>query len=182
MKCLTRYDHELRVRPKTSFEIRKDSKGRILNPEVVSRTKQDLRESTDINKIVAKATLTGVLGTGIPGFRKAQYGDFSSAGDFMAQQNKIVKFNHMFEEMSADIRAKFHNQPGELLEFVNNPENKEECISLGLLPKPKMTKEIKDGFTILYKDGTEVSRKEIKAPEPAPVPAPAPVPEPPPAE
>lgn len=175
MQVLTRYDHDLRDRPKRDFRIKKDSNKKVLNPEVVSLTKQSEREASDINTIVAKAKKTGVLGSGLPAQRKAQYGDFSNPGDFLEQQNRVAKFKELFDGLSAEIRNKFQNRPDQLLAFVNNPENKKECIELGLLPKPVVTRQQDGDYTVILHDGIEADRilnKPAPTKEAAPASAP----------
>ena len=41
----------------------------------------------------------------------------------------------MFESLPADIRTKFGNDPGRFLDFVEDPQNEEELIELGLKPR-----------------------------------------------
>jgi phage internal scaffolding protein len=170
MKILTKFSHKDRVRPKTDFTIKKDDKGNVLNKKSVSLTIQSERENVNINNIVAKAKKTGVLGSGLPAQRKERYGDFSSSEDFLSQQNKIVEFKTMFDNLPSDVRNRFNNNPAQLLDFVADPENKEEAIELGLLPKPEITKQIieEDGkyFQILLKDGVEVERAPTQTPPP----------------
>lgn len=161
MKVLNRYDHKDRVRPKRDFTIKRDKNKNILNPEVVSRTKQSERDASDINTIVAKARKTGVLGSGLPAQRQAQYGDFRNAGDFMEQQNRVVAFKEMFDALPAETRDMFKNNPANLLEFVNDPENREEAQELGLLPKDVLTRDIVDNNLVVYKNGKEMSRRPL---------------------
>ena len=76
----------------------------------------------------------------------------------------------MFDNLPSDVRNRFNNNPAQLLDFVADPENKEEAIELGLLPKPEITKQIieEDGkyFQILLKDGVEVERAPTQTPPP----------------
>jgi len=41
-----------------------------------------------------------------------------------------------FDALPSEVRSKFRNNPQELLDFVSDPQNKEEGIKLGLIPKP----------------------------------------------
>ena len=38
----------------------------------------------------------------------------------------------MFEELPSKTRAKFNNDPGEFIKFVNNPMNAQEIYDMGL--------------------------------------------------
>ena len=57
----TAYDYENLLHPGTSFDVRKDVKGRVLNPEVVSLTNQADTPSCDLNLMFARYEKTGVL-------------------------------------------------------------------------------------------------------------------------
>jgi len=132
-----------------------------------SRTKQSFRDAADINSIVAKARKTGILGdpTSI-GSRKAVFGDFSSSGDFMAVQNRLVAVRNAFDELPSDVRLKFNNDPASLIDFMADSRNDAEAIKLGLKPKPAPAP-----------DPAPVA--PVVAPtNPAPVPAPVSIPEP----
>ena len=59
-----------------------------------------------------------------------------------------------FDSLDSEVRARFNNNPLELLEFVHNADNETAAIELGLLPKPAPAPEL--------------------APAPEPVPAPPP--------
>lgn len=167
----TRYNRlATKDRPRRDFTVLKDSKTKeILNPDVVSQTKQSERDASDINTIVAKAIKTGVLGSGLPATRKATYADFTNGADFTQQQNQIVAIKEVFDGLEADLRNKFHNNPSEMLEYVNNPANEIEAITLGLLPKAVIEKKIEGNDTVVYRDQTEIGRFPTpKAEEAAP--------------
>jgi hypothetical protein len=53
-----------------------------------------------------------------------------------------------------------------MLDFVQNPENKEKCIELGLIAKPivkfeRVLDENNKEWNVKFEDGVEVSRREI---------------------
>lgn len=102
-----------------------------------SRTKQEFRERANINTIMSKAMKTGRLSTdfGLPeSSRKPMYGDFTNSDDFRSQQNKIVKVREIFESLPSDVRFKLRNDPANMLDLIADPEQKELCQELGLLP------------------------------------------------
>lgn len=145
-KILTRYsDKKDRVVVSRDFTIKRNEKKEVINPEVLSRTKQSERENSDINNIVARAKSNGgIFTTGAPTTRQAIYGDFRNADDFTEAQRKIAKFKEVFDSLSSDLRNRFNNNPAELLAFVKNKKNAEEAIELGLLPKPKVVEQPDD--------------------------------------
>lgn len=120
-----------------------------------SRTKQSFKNECDINKIMAKFQKTGAV-THLAA-HGARYGDFTSQ-DFSQAMNTIAQVNSMFEELPSTLRDRFGNDPEGFLDFVQNPDNHEEMVELGLAnPRPPT------------------------GPETAPEGAPEPSPEPPPA-
>lgn len=100
--------------------------------EGASRVEQDHRERVNINTIVAKARRTGFLP-----FRnvQAEYGDFSAGVDFHTAQNRVIEAQARFQEVPSKIRKRFENDPGKLLDFLMDENNREEAIALGLIPE-----------------------------------------------
>lgn len=150
------------------------------NPVSVSRTKQSFRQEADINHIISKARKTGFLIDPMTPQRKAIFGNFADMPDFLQSQERVAKARSAFDTLPAEVRAKFLNDPALLIEFVSDPQNKEQAIALGLFPKPVYTRKIvetvdADGvpsrFVASLKDGVEIDRVPVKAVAPT---APAP--------
>jgi len=98
-----------------------------------SLTKQSFTEEADINTIVRRFNLTGQLPENI---RQPVYADFENAFDFHSAMNAIRAAQESFDAMPADLRARFHNDPGEFVDFVNDNDNRAEAEKMGLvLPK-----------------------------------------------
>lgn len=97
-------------------------------------TKQSEKEACDINNIMARYQQTGVLPDMIR--QDPQYGDFSDIGSFMEAQNIVAHANAQFAALDAHVRARFNNNPAEMLKFVeqaaNDPEKGSELVKLGL--------------------------------------------------
>ncbi len=93
-----------------------------------TRVEQAHAGELDINAIVRKYQKTGVLPTNALG----KYGDFSGVEDFHASQDRILSAHSEFLELPPDLRFRFNNDPGELMEFMNDPSNLEEARELGL--------------------------------------------------
>lgn len=98
------------------------------------RTHQSFKDDADVNTIMQKYSRTNVLGSPDGATRQPMFGDFTNV-DFQATENKIAIVRNAFGELPSNIRTRFENDPGKLLEFVGDDGNKEECIKLGLLPK-----------------------------------------------
>lgn len=118
------------VRSPYNYDRRKASRTCALLCPDPSRTKQSFAEDADINTIVRRFNLTGQLPTGI---RMPTYGDFSEVFDFHTAMNAIAKARESFDAMPAHIRARFHNDPAEFVDFCSNEENRQEAIKMGLV-------------------------------------------------
>ena len=103
-----------------------------------SKTVQSFKEECDINNVMLRFEQTGILehvSTYAP-----QWGDFSdtpsSYQDALAQ---IKNAEDMFKDLPARVREQFDNNPGKFIDFVENPENTQALIDLGLanLKTPK---------------------------------------------
>lgn len=100
--------------------------------EDVTRTEQGHRNKVNINKIVAKYIKTGYVEQQN---RPAMYGDFSGVLDYHSTLNRIKNAENEFQKIPSEIRKKFDNDIGMLVEYVNNPDNESECVRMGLLPR-----------------------------------------------
>lgn len=96
-----------------------------------SRTQQSFKEECDVNVIMRKYEKTGLI-THVSKVQ-GQYGDFSSIGDYQEALDKLSVAQDAFLDMPAKLRARFGNDPGQLIEFINNKENYEEAVKLGLI-------------------------------------------------
>lgn len=102
-----------------------------------SMAKQSFRDECNINNIMKKFERTGM----IDHVRSVEgsYGDFTDAPvDYQTAVNIVIAADNMFSSVPAKVRARFNNDPGEFLKFVEDPANIEECRSLGLaVPAPE---------------------------------------------
>lgn len=99
-----------------------------------SLTKQEFTAECDINTIMARFVSSGYDPTVLPmTSRKAIYGDFTAAPEsYHAALNYVKGTERAFMELPADIRARFDNDPQKFLNFVDNPDNQQELIDMGL--------------------------------------------------
>lgn len=97
-------------------------------------TQQHFKDECDINVIVERFGLTGEMPQVL---NMPTYGDFTGIFDFQSAMNTVRQAEEAFMTLPANMRARFHNQPHELLEFLNDDNNKDEAIKLGLVNKPE---------------------------------------------
>lgn len=98
-----------------------------------SMTQQQFADECDINRIMDRYMRTGCLSDPLSQMRPGTYGDFSELGDYMENMNKVIEARNMFEALPAKVRERFGNNPGAMIDFVMDPNNQNEAISLGLL-------------------------------------------------
>lgn len=99
-----------------------------------SKTRQQYKADADINNIMAKYIKTGMLSH--VNRYNGQYADVTGLGDYQESMNMIRTAQDMFMTLPAKVRSRFNNDPGEFLAFVDNPDNRDELVALGLARKP----------------------------------------------
>lgn len=100
-----------------------------------SLTRESFKDECDVNNILRRFEKTGVVEhvrqTG------GRYGDFTGAVTYHEALNQVLRAEEMFMSLPAKIRARFSNDPGEFLVFVEDPANADELVQLGLVrPAP----------------------------------------------
>lgn len=97
-------------------------------------TQQQFKEESDINTIVSRFGLTGE----IPGdFKAPMSGDFTGITDFQTAMQQVRAAEEEFMRMPGELRARFANDPQQLLAFVMDDRNRDEAVRLGIVP-PKV--------------------------------------------
>lgn len=99
--------------------------------------KQSFKDETNINSIMAKWHRTGAIEH--MNKRQGEYGDFSHATDYHDTFLRIQDANLAFDALPSNVRARMHNDPGELMDFLADPENRAEATELGLMDPPPIT-------------------------------------------
>lgn len=98
-----------------------------------SMSQQHFKDECDVNNILRKYESTGLVthvANGTP-----SYGDFSSVLEFQQAQNILIEAQDAFDALPASLRKRFDNDPALMLEFIENPDNREEAEKLGLVAK-----------------------------------------------
>ena len=95
-----------------------------------SLAQQHMKDECDINILVERFGVTGNMPVAPI---EPSYGDFSGVGDYHTALNKIKAADEAFMALPAKIRAKFDHDPNALLNFLQNEENRDEAIQIGLI-------------------------------------------------
>jgi len=101
-----------------------------------SKTQQQFKDQCDVNKIMAKYQTTGQF-LHLSG-KQGVFADVSQITDYNQMHQKILDAKNMFGALPSNIRLRFGNDPAQLLAFMQDPQNLEEGIKLGIYEKPKM--------------------------------------------
>lgn len=99
-------------------------------------TQQQFKDECDINNIVKKFNTTGQF-THLTS-RTGQYADFSLITDYQDMLQTVQYAQEAFGSLPAEVRAQFRNDPGNLLQFIQDEKNYEKAQELGLLDAEKV--------------------------------------------
>lgn len=129
------------LRTPYNYDTDKASQESGLLCEDETRTKQSFKEEVDINTIVQRFGLTGQMPENV---RAPTYADFSEVEDFQSAMNAIAKAREAFDQMPAEVRAEFSNDPARFVDFCSNDANRARAEQLGLV-MPRETPKVSTG-------------------------------------
>lgn len=92
-----------------------------------SLTKQSFKDETDVNRILEKFQVTGVL-SHLAKF-EPEYGDFAEF-DFGGTIMQLQRGQDMFAALPSEVRREFDQDPDKFFKFVNDPNNNERVNEL----------------------------------------------------
>lgn len=108
-----------------------------------SLTKQEFKDEADINNILSSYQVDGIL----PDLDKRQpiYADCTAPElvDFQLAQNMVATTSERFASLPAKVRERFANDAVNMLLFLQDPDNRDEAVRLGLVnpaPESKLEK------------------------------------------
>lgn len=94
-------------------------------------TQQSARDECDINNIITKI-MRGEVNPHENRY-EPRYMDVSDIStDYQAALNLVIHAQETFEGLSAAVRDRFNNDPAEFLAFMDDPDNLDEAVELGL--------------------------------------------------
>lgn len=100
-----------------------------------SRTQQQFKEECDVNNILRNYVNTGVLNH--VSNVAPEFGDFSEVpSDYGEALALIEKSNEEFMKFPSEVRERFDNKPINMIRFLQDENNREEAVKLGLVNKP----------------------------------------------
>jgi len=100
--------------------------------EDASLAQQHFKDECDINNILRQFNVTGLLPESP---LSPRYGDFTGIGDYHTALNAVIAAEDGFMALPADLRARFQNDPAQLIDFLSNENNRSEAEKLGLVDR-----------------------------------------------
>lgn len=101
--------------------------------DLPSRTLQGPAAEADINNIIRTYGSPAMFPVPPQVADPRYYGDMTDVPDLQTALERIRDAAARFERLPATLRAKFNNSPADLYDFVHDPRNAKEAVSLGLL-------------------------------------------------
>lgn len=125
---------------KNVYEIRENGSLRIRTRfRQKSKTQQHFADACDVNKLMKKyKNINAIPPEHFKNHGRGVYGDFSEIGDYHSAFAAVANAQDAFMKLDASIRARFRNDPQELLNFVNDDRNYDEAVKLGIVPKKEL--------------------------------------------
>lgn len=96
-----------------------------------SMTQQQFADECDINHIMKRYEKTGEIVH--RNSKQGVYADFSEIKNYHEMMDQVLYAQEAFLTLPAKIRARFRNDPGQLLSFLDDSKNLKEAEELGLL-------------------------------------------------
>jgi phage internal scaffolding protein len=95
-----------------------------------TRAQQHHKDECDINVILERFGKTGQMPVNAI---SGTYGDFSGVVDYHTAMNTLIAAESEFDALPAKTRARFNNDPYQLIQFMNDDNNRAEAERLGLV-------------------------------------------------
>lgn len=102
----------------------------VVNFHATGRTKQQFAAECDINNIMLKFEKNQLVEH--VNEHKGDYGDFATFESYHDSVNRVIEAQDAFMTVPAKIRAEFANDPASFLAFVQNPDNLDKMVEMGL--------------------------------------------------
>ena len=128
------------LRTPYNYDTNAASNESALACEEPTLAQQHFKDECDINNILRQFNVTGLLPESP---LSPRYGDFTGIGDYHSALNAVMAAEDEFMALPADLRARFENDPENLINFLDNPANKDEAIKLGLVDQKLIENEQK---------------------------------------
>ena len=119
--------------------LTEEEKGRDRHPgldftNAKDMTKQEFRKECDINHIIGTMEAQGIIANFNRFGPDWTEGSIDAPESFHEAMIQVVEAQEMFMQIPSKVRARFANDPAQFLDFISNPENRDQAEDLGLVP------------------------------------------------
>jgi len=104
-------------------------------------TEQSHKDACNVNNIIKRMTTTGAV-THLNKM-EARYGDVSGV-DFQTALEIVQGAEDSFNKLPSGVRKEFKNNPALFLDFVNNPENEDKLVEMGLATRRELEEIVRE--------------------------------------
>lgn len=99
-----------------------------------SKVQQHQADDCDMKTIINRFLKTGEI-THISN-QRMQFLDVTHSTDYDKSLQIVLDAQDTFFELPSNLRSRFNNDPSQFLKFMDDPNNKEEAIEMGLAQRP----------------------------------------------
>lgn len=117
------------IRTAYNYDTDKASRDSGLTCPEETMTQQQFRDECDINTIVERFGLTGMVPTNVA---MPLESGFLDVIDYQTALNKLREADNVFSLMPAEIRDRFGNDAGKFVNFISDEKNKDQAKAWGL--------------------------------------------------
>jgi len=130
--------------------------------EMPSKAKQEFQAECNVNTIVELFMKGAPLPVQV---HEGQFVDVSELGDYKTALETVMEAEQVFKTLPMAVKKRCENSVAGFLDFVNDPENKDEMIELGLLEPPADDPDGTKAFTRMAdkRDAAKAKEAEVKA-------------------
>ena len=100
-----------------------------------SLAQQQFKEDCEIESILQRHNLGGVMGIYPQSEQQPMYADVSDIPDFQVSQTHVARATEYFEGLPSSVRAHFNNNLSEFLSALGNPDARQSLTDMGILKK-----------------------------------------------
>ena len=112
-------------------------------------TQPEFLADCDINTIISRYQ---AVQAPLPISDISEFLDYSNVGDYQTALQSISAVEGYFDALPATIRARFSNDPGQLLAFLDDPNNRGVAEALGLVDRPAVPVVLAAGHAVAVGD------------------------------
>lgn len=98
----------------------------------VQAAQQQFKDECDINVLIKKFGIDNLPITK----RMPIIGDFADVMDYQTALNMVLEADEAFMQLPGKVRERFDDSPQKLMEFLENRDNRDEAVKLGLIDPP----------------------------------------------